>query len=54
MSSPITVAPAGFRLVSVGCENYVNLEWNKLTPPSGALIFVPGGIRANSRWRKLF
>ena len=35
MSNPITVAPAGFRLVSVGCENYVNLAWNKLTPPSG-------------------
>ena len=35
MSGPITVAPTGFRLVSVGCENYVNLEWNKLTPPSG-------------------
>lgn len=35
MGSPITVAPTGFRLVSVACGNYVNLAWNKLTPPSG-------------------
>jgi hypothetical protein len=35
MANPITVAPTGFRLVSVACGDYVNLAWNKLTPPAG-------------------
>ena len=34
MSNPITVAPTGFRVVSVACGDYVNLAWNKLTPPA--------------------
>ena len=35
MSNPITVAPTGFRVVSVACNDYVNLAWNTLTPPAG-------------------
>jgi len=35
MSKPITVAPTGFRVVSVACGDYVNLAWSTLTPPAG-------------------
>lgn len=34
-SKPITVAPTGFRVVSVTNGDDVNLAWNALTPPSG-------------------
>jgi hypothetical protein len=35
MSKPITVAPAGFHVVSVTGGDSVNLAWNKFRPPAG-------------------
>ena len=32
---PVTVAPSGFRVVSVTNHDNVNLAWNRLVPPSG-------------------
>jgi hypothetical protein len=32
---PVTVAPSGFRVVSVSGGDNVNLAWDKLTPPAG-------------------
>lgn len=32
---PVTVAPSGFRVVSVTGHDTVNLAWNRLTPPAG-------------------